>query len=385
MDDLRRKVSDDQYKDRLKIGSISAASNVTGIKTPVYEAARILHEHNAYACFDFAASGPYVKIDMNKDDQSYFDAVYLSPHKFLGGPGSAGLLVLNKKLYDHSAAPTVAGGGTVDYVSSEGYDFIDDVEAREMAGTPGILQIIKAALAVELKEVIGIETIEQVEEKYTKHAFDLLGKDKNIEILGPNEPDKRISIFSFNIKYKDGYLHHKFVTKLLNDLFGIQSRAGCACAGPYGHRLLNVDSSLSKRYREVVLEGFNSLKPGWIRVNFHYVMNQEEIDYIIDAIKFIGEHGYKFINLYKMDLGTGLWSYKGYQEKNETLNHFGVLKAMTFKDVNVFEADEINTDILYNEYMEEALELSSSLSSVIVEKKFDDAAHDALRWYPFTE
>ena len=157
LNDLKSKLTLPQYKNRLKVGSFSAASNVSGVKSPLYEIAEILHANDALACFDFAASGPYVEINMNYSDVSYFDAIYLSPHKFLGGPGSSGLLVINKKIYDNHMAPTVAGGGTVDYVSSFGYDFTSDPESREKAGTPGILQILKTCLAMELKAEIGIE------------------------------------------------------------------------------------------------------------------------------------------------------------------------------------------------------------------------------------
>jgi selenocysteine lyase/cysteine desulfurase len=195
LDDLRIKVSDEKYRDRLKIGSFSAASNVTGIITPVYEVAEILHENNALACFDFAACAPYVEIDMNKNEKSYFDAVYFSPHKFIGGPGSCGILVINEKLYDKTIPPTLSGGGTVSYVSSFAQDYVSDVEEREMAGTPGIIQTIKAALSVELKNLIGIENIESMERYYTKKVVERLKKINNIKILGRLDENIMLPIF----------------------------------------------------------------------------------------------------------------------------------------------------------------------------------------------
>jgi len=385
LEDLRKKVADPKYNNRLKIGSISAASNVTGIKTPVYEVAKILHENGAYACFDYAASGPYVEINMNKDDESYFDAIYLSPHKFIGGPGSSGLLVINKKLYDISSAPTVAGGGTVDYVSSKGYDFVDDVEAREMAGTPGILQIIKASLAIELKDSLGIKFIEEKEHYFIDKVFNRLVNNPNVEILGPNDAEGRISIMSFNIKSKYGYLHHKLVTKLLNDLFGIQSRAGCACAGPYGHKLLNVDGETSLKYRDVVVNGYNSLKPGWVRVNFHYVMSEREVDYICEALEFIGENGYLFVNEYKMDINSGLWIHKNGDADNKTISNYGVEHSLDFIGKNIFEEEEVDNLAEYEKYFEVAHKLVDKLRTSYKHSnnKFIDDNIDKLRWYDF--
>lgn len=385
LDDLKKKVSDKKYDGRLKVGSISAASNVTGIKSPIYDIASILHENNAYACFDFAASAPYVEINMNKDKESYFDAVYISSHKFIGGPGATGLLVINKRLYDENGSPTVAGGGTVDYVSSLGYDFVADVEAREMAGTPGILQIIKAALAIELKDIIGIDHIEKIEHEYIDYVFDRLLKNENVSILGPIDPNKRISIMSFNIKHKDGFLHHKFVTKLLNDLFGIQSRAGCACAGPYGHRLLNVDADKSMQYRNVVLDGFNSLKPGWVRVNFHYAMTESEIKFITDAIEFIANYGYLFVNVYEMDRLSGMWSKKDFTEYNHYVEDFGIQSSIEMMNKDVFKFLNLDKETLYDNYMKYALDEATKLKMSFTEctGKFENESRDALRWYPF--
>jgi selenocysteine lyase/cysteine desulfurase len=310
-----------EYQGRLRIGSFSAASNVTGMRSPVREIARLLHARDALACFDFAASAPYVEIDMNPPHDpggdASLDAVFLSPHKFLGGPGASGVLVFNGRLYRRELPPSVAGGGTVDYVSPEDEDFIVDIEARERAGTPGVLQTLKAALALELKGRIGVERIEAREHELLRRAFARWGANERIEILGNPDPARRIGIVSFNLRDPRGrYLHPKFVTVLLNDLFGIQSRAGCSCAGPYGHRLLGIDQPTSELYRDWVRKGFQGIKPGWCRVGFHYAMDDAEADFVLDAVEFVARQGHRFLSQYEFDASTGAWSRRGYVERH---------------------------------------------------------------------
>ncbi len=199
--DLDRKAGDPRYEGRLKIGSLSAASNVTGMKTPVYDAARILHRHGALACFDFAACAPYVTIDMNRDAESCFDAVFFSPHKFLGGPGTSGLLLFNRRIYRDDLAPTFASGGTVDYVGPVDQDYTVDIETREKPGTPGTLQLLKAMLAIELKEAIGQDVIEGRERDHTRRMMERFLRHPGIEVLGNPDPDRRIGIVSFNLRH----------------------------------------------------------------------------------------------------------------------------------------------------------------------------------------
>ncbi len=305
-----------EYQGRLRIGSFSAASNVTGIVTPVAEIACLLHEHDALACFDYAASAPYVNIDMNpppREDgrDASLDAVFVSPHKFIGGPGSSGVLVFKQRLYDETLPPTVAAGGTVDYVSPAGQDYIRDVEEREKAGTPGVLQTIKAAMAFLVKAQFGSEAIHAREAELLQRAMTEWAAHPGIEILGNPDPARRIGIVSFNVKSKnDRYLHPKFLTALLNDLFGIQSRAGCSCAGPYGHRLLGIDLDESQRFREWILKGYAGIKPGWCRIGFHFSMDDVEADYVISAVKFVADQGDKFIAEYDFDLSSGAWSHR---------------------------------------------------------------------------
>lgn len=353
------------YRNRLRIGSFSAASNVTGMRSQVGEIARLLHAHGAFACFDYAASAPYVEIDMNpppgpRGGDPSLDAIFVSPHKFLGGPGSSGVLVFNERLYHRELPPTVCGGGTVDYVSAVDQDFVADVEARERAGTPGVLQILKAALVFELKQAIGPARIEDREARLLRRAFERWDADERIEILGNPDPERRIAIVSFNVRDPGGsYLHPKFVTALLNDLFGIQSRAGCSCAGPYGHRLLDIGPDISEQYRDWVRKGFQGIKPGWCRVGFHFVMDDSEADYIIDAVSFIAEHGPRFLPLYDFDVHTGLWTCRGHEEFFQPFSLEDALKATdcheTALPVDVRAA-------MYRSYLQAARERAESLN-----------------------
>ena len=329
---LESLLKDPEYQGRLRIGAFSAASNVTGMRSPVREIARLLHAHDAYACFDYAASAPYVEIDMNPprdvNGDASIDAVFLSPHKFLGGPGSSGVLVFNERMYSRDLPPSVGGGGTVDYVSPIDQDFIKDIEEREKAGTPGVLQTLKAALALELKRRIGVERIEAREQELLQRAMTRWSPHEGIEILGNPDPSRRIGIVSFNLRDARGrYLHPKFATVLLNDLFGIQSRAGCSCAGPYGHRLLGIDQPTSELYRDWVRKGFQGIKPGWCRVGFHYAMDDAEAGFIVDAVEFIAEHGHRFLPLYAFDPGTGMWSHREFRETHDAFSIDATLEA----------------------------------------------------------
>ena len=305
-----------EHQGRLCIGSFSAASNVTGRVSRVREIAVLLHRHGALACFDYAASAPYVAIDMNPapaaagEDPS-LDAVFISPHKFLGGPGSSGVLVFNRRVYHEELPPSVAGGGTVSYVSPGAHDFVGDIEERERAGTPGVLQTMKAALAFLVKEGVGVERIAERERELLERALASWRRNPNLELLGNPDPARQIGIVSFNVRRPQGrYLHPRLVTVLLNDLFGIQSRAGCSCAGPYGHALLGIDAPASERYRRCVLDGWQGVKPGWCRVGFHYTMDDPEADFLIDAVDFVARRGWDFLGDYLFDPHSAAWSHR---------------------------------------------------------------------------
>ena len=311
LDDLADHLADPRWAGRRLIGSFSAASNVTGVVAPVHDIARLLHRHGALALFDYAAGGPYLDIDMCPDDpEARLDAVYLSPHKYIGGPGACGVLVFDEALYPHGLAPSVGGGGTVVYVTGASHDYTDDIEARETAGTPGLYQTLRAALAMQVKDAVGVSAIHRREREMLGRALEQWADDDRIEVLGPEGTD-RLAIVSFNIRDADGrYLHPRFVTVVLDDLFGIQSRAGCSCAGPYGHRLLDIDEATSVRHRECSLNGIHGLKPGWARVGFHYTLSDAEADYLVESVRFVAEHGARLLPLYDFDVRSGAWTHR---------------------------------------------------------------------------
>ena len=284
-DSLRKEIV--KYKDRsLLIGSFSSCSNVTGYFPPYYELAKIMHENNGYCFVDFAASAPYVDINMHPDDKmQQLDAIFFSPHKFLGGPGSAGVLIFNKELYKNSI-PDNPGGGTVKWTNRwGGYSYITDIEVKEDGGTPGFLQGIKAALAVTLKDNMGTGRIIQRESELIELTFRKLSKIRNLHILASDIRD-RLGVFSF---YVDK-IHHNLITILLNDRFGIQVRGGCSCAGTYGHFLLNVDFNLSKEITDKIDAGDLSMKPGWVRLSLHPTMTDNELLFILDAVSQVVEN-----------------------------------------------------------------------------------------------
>ena len=337
LDELAKKLADEKFEGRNKIASFSAGSNITGIRTDVYEIAKICHANDCLIFFDFAAVAPYVKIDMNRDKESYFDAIFFSPHKFLGGPGASGILVFREDLYRNDLPPTAAGGGTVDFVGFRDHDFSRDIETREMAGTPPILQTIKAALAMDLKENIGVDKIERIEAEHTKDFLTRLKKMPNIVMVGRVDPEEKIPIISFNIKHKERILHPKFVTKLLNDLFGIQSRAGCSCAGPYGHLLLGISDEQSMEYRDSIQKGLFGLKPGWVRINIHYTLSRDDVDFLAEAIAFVAAHGHLFLPEYSFNIQTGEWTREGFREE---IPEFEIQSAFRTKTEDLFRITE---------------------------------------------
>ena len=357
------------YRGRKRIGSFSAASNVTGMISPVHEIAALLHRYDAIACFDYAASAPYVQIDMNPPTGQYegdasLDAIFISPHKFLGGPGSTGVLVFNERIYNRELPPTVSAGGTVDYVGTSNQDFIKRIEEREKPGTPGVLQVLKAAMVFEVKDNVTVARIQQREHELLEKVFSRWLANPAIEILGNQDPSKRVGIVSFNIKAaSEGsnsghYLHPKFVTTILNDLFGIQSRAGCSCAGPYGHRLLGIDDQTSEEYRCCVVEGFSGIKPGWCRVSMHYVMDDLEVDFLLDAVDFVAQYGRLFLPLYDFDLFDGSWNRT---EDPTSLQRFSLEAALEAKMGEETPMPFEERQKRYTSYLEQALQLARKL------------------------
>ena len=285
-------------KTLLKFASITSCSNVTGIKTPYHEVAKLMHQHDGYCFVDFACSAPYVNIDMHPEDpESYLDAIFFSPHKFLGGPGTSGVLIFNKALY-HNMVPDCPGGGTVSWTTPWGdHKFLDDIEDREDGGTPGFLQLIRSSLALRLKEKMGIKNILDREEELLTYIFNQLKYKENLYILADQHED-RLGVISLII----GDLYHDLAVKILNDRFGIQSRGGCSCAGTYGHYLLNIDHDKSDEIIGKLESGACEMKPGWVRFSIHPTTTNEEIRFVCDSIIALAENykewmkDYTFIN-----------------------------------------------------------------------------------------
>ncbi|PWI14454.1 aminotransferase [Streptomyces sp. Act143] len=302
-----------RYANRpLLIGTFSAASNVTGILTDTDRIARLLHTYGALSFWDYAAAAPYIPIRMAESAPGagdHKDVLFLSPHKFVGGPQTPGVLVVRRELV-RNPVPTAPGGGTVAFVDPRGHRYLDDPVAREEGGTPAIVESIRAGLVFALKQAVGTDTIQAAEERHWRRALAAWATHPGIEILG-NHHARRLSIVSFRIRHGDrSYLHHNYVVALLNDLFGIQARGGCSCAGPYGHRLLAIDAPTSHALLDEVVLGCDGIKPGWIRVNFNYFISDTVRDYLIDAVDLIAAQGHRLLPDYRFDPHTGQWRHR---------------------------------------------------------------------------
>ncbi|MDG1484083.1 MAG: aminotransferase class V-fold PLP-dependent enzyme [Myxococcota bacterium] len=309
-----------EYADRpMRIGSFSAASNVTGIGSNTREISSLLHRHDALSFWDFAAAGPYVEIEMNMTDDApdghliYKDAIFLSPHKFIGGPGTPGLLIAKKHLFKNRV-PSQPGGGTVSFVTAWGHRYVQDIVRREEGGTPDIIGSIRAGLVFQLKAAVGEDVIRTHEGDFIRRAIDTWDAHEGIHILG-NQDAWRLSIVSFQIRHRDRYLHHTFVVALLNDLFGIQARSGCSCAGPYGHRLLGIDPSLSSALEEEIVRGCVGIRPGWVRMNFNYFIREEVFDYLLKAVLWIADNGWKLLPHYQFCAQSGMWRHRDWKSE----------------------------------------------------------------------
>lgn len=277
-----------KYKDRyIKIAAVTSCSNVTGVFTPYHQIAEIIHQAGGLCFVDFACSAPYIHINMHPENPlQALDAIYFSPHKFLGGPGTTGILVFNKRLYNNEV-PDVSGGGTVEWTNPwKKHRYIADIEQREDGGTPAFLQTIKAAMCVKLKEAMGVDNMLKREKEQNARVFERFSTIPNLHLLA-NNVKNRLSVFSF---YIDD-LHYNLGVKLLNDRFGVQVRGGCSCAGTYGHYLLNIqEEELSKTITDQIDSGDYTNKPGWIRMSLHPTMSDEEIDVVLDAIEALAKN-----------------------------------------------------------------------------------------------
>ncbi len=312
-----------KYKDRKrKIGSFTACSNVTGIRTPYHKMARMMHEHGGLAFIDFAASAPYDEINLHPQDPfEKIDGMFFSPHKFLGGPGASGVLIFDSGLYNNKV-PDQPGGGTVDWTNPWGeYKYIDNIETREDGGTPGFLQAIRTALALELKNQMNVANIHDREKQLITLAFRELQSVPDIQILAGHVQD-RLGVISFYIPS----IHYNLIVKLLSDRFGIQVRGGCACAGTYGHYLLDVSYTKSKSITEKINHGDLSEKPGWVRLSLHPTMTDDEIRFIADALKQIRKHHQLWSQDYFYNKHTNEFSHKLETPGNNTVNEWFRLK-----------------------------------------------------------
>lgn len=292
----------------LKIGAFSAASNVTGIRTDLRAIAQLLHAHKAFCVIDYAAAAPYMSVDLSAtkagaDDR--IDAALISPHKFPGGPGASGILIADRGLFD-TARPTLSGGGTVSYVTSNGHTYISSPEHREEGGTPAIVDNIRAGMVMQLKCDMGEDRVEARETALTRQMETALRAIPGLELLGPSNAP-RLGIFSFNLRVHGKMLHHNYVVALLNDLFGIQARGGCSCAGPYGHALLGIDQPTSARHEAAVQGGHSIFRPGWARFGINWFFEEEDVDKIAAAIRFIAGHGLDLLPFYRLDAVEGIW------------------------------------------------------------------------------
>lgn len=292
----------------MKVGAFSAASNVTGVRTDLRAIAALLHAHDAWCVADFAAAAPYIPVRLSEtapgaDDR--IDAAFISPHKYPGGPGASGLLIADRRLLD-TKRPTVTGGGTVSYVTAAGHHYVSDPERREEGGTPSIVENIRAGMVLQLKRDMDEAQVEANETAMTHRMDTALRAIPGLEILGP-EKAPRIGIFSFNIRVQGKLLHHNYVVALLNDLFGIQARGGCSCAGPYGHELLSIDHATTQKHEHAVSLGHSAFRPGWARVGINWFFSTEDVDRIAAAIRFIAQNGLVLLPLYRLDVDGGVW------------------------------------------------------------------------------
>ncbi|WP_155370181.1 aminotransferase class V-fold PLP-dependent enzyme [Catellatospora vulcania] len=298
------------YADRpVKLGSFSAASNVTGILTDVDAVTATLHAHGALACWDYASAGPYLPIDMNPagNPAAAKDAVFLSPHKFVGGPDTPGVLVAKRALFANPV-PVVPSGGTILFVSPTTVSYHPDPSIREEGGTPAIVGAVRAGLAFTVKDAVGATEIARREAGHVRRVLASWSEDPRIEILG-NPTARRLAIVSFGLRHGFGLLHGNFVAALLNDVFGVQARSGCFCAGPYLHRDFPIGDAWSRRMEQEILDGRMGAKLSFVRIGFPYFADDAVVDYLVQAVRLLAEHAWRMLPQYGFDPVTGLWTH----------------------------------------------------------------------------
>jgi selenocysteine lyase/cysteine desulfurase len=372
-----------RFADRpLRIGSFSAASNVTGILSDTRAISTLLHHHGALSFWDFAAAAPYVDISMYDAEEplGYKDAVFLSPHKFIGGPSTPGVLVVRRELMTNRV-PDVPGGGTVAYVNPDEHVYLTDAVQREEGGTPAIVESIRAGLVFQLKSAVGIDAIRAHEDSYLRRAVARWHDEPAIEVLGSLDAE-RLSIVSFVVRGPRGrYLHHNFVVALLNDLFGIQARGGCSCAGPYGHKLLGIDTERSHELAQEITHGCEGIKPGWVRINFNYFISEAVFDYVVEAVRLVAREGWRALSQYRFDVARGLWTHRnGPVEPPLRLHqiHYGADGTMTYP-----KHDDTAPESVLRDYLEEGEALLTAATPPILDGSGGavSASFEHLRWF----
>jgi selenocysteine lyase/cysteine desulfurase len=378
-----------QHQQRgLLIGSFSAASNVTGIKTNVSAVTALLKRYGALACWDYAAAAPYIAIDMNGD--SPLDAVFLSPHKFAGGPGTPGVLIAKAHLFVNQV-PAVVGGGTVTYVTPQDHVYVRDIERREEGGTPAIVESIRAGLVFSLQQSVGTRTIEALETRLAHIAMQRLSSCENIEVLGSKEAE-RLPIFSLRFFHQlpsgqRQQLHYGFVVSLLNDLFGIQARGGCSCAGPYAHTLLGMDMVFSKQIEAAVSCGVGVLRPGWVRLNFNYFISDEEFNYLLEALELVAEYGWRMLPWYRYDPIQGVWRHKEHRLQEHSIQHVDPIGSLDWHRQSQRGADQQHSQALLpaptlTQYLSAARDVLQHIAKpASTDELLLDSRYQALRWF----
>jgi selenocysteine lyase/cysteine desulfurase len=368
----------------LLIGSFSAASNVTGITTDTAAVSALLHRHGALSFWDYAAAAPYVEMAMGspEDGDGYLDAVFVSPHKMIGGPGTPGLLVARRELFTNRV-PDVPGGGTVRFVNPTEHDYIDDIEAREEGGTPAIVDSIRAGLVFQLKEAVGVDEIQRREHSFVRRMIESWDANPSIDILGNHDSD-RLSIVSFVVRHEGRYLHHNFVVAVLNDLFGVQARGGCSCAGPYGHRLLGIDLDRSHEFEREVDRGCEGIKPGWTRVNVNYFLDEDTFEYLLEAVHVVATDGWRLLPWYRFEPDTGLW-----RHRDGPVDPPRSLGDVSYADGRVSwpHAERPSPAAAFEVYLTEAREVLAAEAQRPVPITAPDVTDDFehLRWFWFPE
>ncbi|EFC48317.1 aminotransferase [Naegleria gruberi] len=308
---------------RLLIGSFTAASNVTGVISDCDSICKLCHLNGALCFFDYAASAPYVSINVNPSNDPIYhkDAIFISPHKFVGGPSTPGVLIAKRKLFKN-AVPTRPGGGTVYFVDDRNHSYTTSIEEREEGGTPDIIGSIRCALVFKLKDTVGPSLISKLEDAYRDRAFETWSNNLNLIILGPGRESiekggvKKLAFFSFLVKHGNSFLHHSFVSLLLNDLFGVQTRGGCSCAGPLGMEILGITHEKAIELETALMESYETpislthLKPGWTRLNLNYFFDDETVDFVVKAVDFVATHGWKFLPYYIFNEKSNEWMHR---------------------------------------------------------------------------